>query len=320
MYLAKKAALVSSAAMALVFGLTALAGATGQGQTEKSVDKNTLQTPERLQRETVRAQPQINREALQAVRVQNAAPPEFERSQAEFKNMSLDDNNVYDFLVWAATSPRVQKEAVRAEIAARSGDEKISTQIQKLYPEILRDDFDFALVTLGVLGELKAKNSVKFFAGVLNQGYPADKTAADPGLTRREAIELLQSKAVQGLAYLGDDAATAIVLEAARSHPSRAVRSTAAEAFMFNAANKDDARKKLEDTLRAEDKVFLDTVSKGAMRNQEEFNKQLAEFYQRHPNEQFAPPGEPQGPERADEPVTDKDENRIPRAADRKPR
>lgn len=313
----KKAALLAGVATAFAAGLSAWPLAIGNDQ----VEKKTAPATETLRQQTTKAQPTINREALKAVEVKPAGPPAFERSTAQTTKMQLTSENVYDFLVWAATSPRDQKEDVRAEIARRAGDEKISAKIQELYPSILKDDFDFALVALSVLGELRAKNSVEFFSGVLDQRYPRETVQADPGLTKRESIELLQSKAVEGLAYLGDETADKLVLKAAAGHPSRAVRSAAVRAYLYNAENPQAAREKLRDILKEDDLIFLDTISKGAMSSPEEFNKRLAEFYARHPDQKFEAPGDPQGPERADEPARpDKDETQTPAPGETKPR
>lgn len=262
----------------------------------------------------------LSKRQIDLSRAQSPAPPRLQQTTASMKVMELDNSNVYDFLVWAATSPRGQKELVRAAIMRRAGDEKISAEIQALYPKILDDDFDFALVALGVLGELRALGSIKFLEGVLNQPYPKETVRADPGLTKRESIELLQSKAVQGLAYLGDPAADDIVFKAAASHPARAVRSAAVDALLYNARS-EATRERLIKTLRPEDQIFLDQVSKGAVQSPEEFNKRLAGFYERHPEAKFEAPGEPKGPERPDRRLKLRTDEKIaPQSGDQKPR
>lgn len=286
-------------------------------------EPNTPVTPVAVQSTETGAQIKdaISKGKIDLSRAQTPAPPRIQPSTASVKVMELDNSNVYDFLVWAATSPRAQKEVVREAISRRSGDEKISAEIQSLYPKILDDDFDFALVTLSVLGELRARNSIEFFEKILNQPYPKETVRPDPGLTRRESIELLQSKAAQGLAYLKDPKADEIVLKAAASHPARAVRSAAVEALLFNATDGTAMRERLTKILRPEDQIFLDQISKGAMRSPEEFNQQLAAFYERHPEAKFTPPGDPKTPARKQRPQKKRtDENTTPQSGETKPR
>lgn len=252
---------------------------------------------------------------------QTPAPPGFRPPMAEVKPVALEANSVYDFLVYAATATRSQKEEIRAMIARKQGDEAISKEVQALYPKILADDFDFALVTLSILGELRAKNAIGFFVGVLNQPYPEERMIADPGLTKRESIELLQSKAVQGLAYLKDPTVDAIVMKAAREHPSKAVRNAAVEALLYNASDRAGVRKSLGESLRKEDLIFLDQVSRGATQSPDDFNRQLAAFAERHPEARYEAPGEPTvkpKPVRPQKPR--KDEGVAPKSGNTEPR
>ncbi len=249
-----------------------------------------------LQKSTAPAMtPQISPAArdLQLRVVANPAPPEDRPGASQAKRVRLTLRTVDDFLLYAATAPVSEKERVRAAIARRAGDERIGAAIQERYRKIVEDDYDFALVALSVLGELRAKNSIPFFAGILDERVSANDRDFEHGLSRGDALNMLQAKAVEGLAYLKDPEADEIVLKTAAEHPSRHVRSAAVQAMLYNADDKAEARRKLEGVLSDEDRSLLDLVRRTGARQTGDFNARLAEIYKKYPDEMAAAPGEP---------------------------
>ena len=54
-------------------------------------------------------------------------------------------------------------------VSEQAGNEEIGIALQKSFQTTVGDDFDFALVQLSVLGELRAENSIPFFTEILTR-------------------------------------------------------------------------------------------------------------------------------------------------------
>lgn len=220
-------------------------------------------------------------------------PPKIDSPIVTTKSVTLSVETLDEFLIYAATSPVSEKENVRKIIAEQTGNEKIGLAIQESYRNTVRDDFDFALVQLSVLGELRAKNSIPFFVELLRTKVKDGTRDLEHGLSQRDRLSMLQVKAVQGLAYLQSPEADKIVIKTAAEHTSRAVRSAAVQAMLYNSNDKNITRKNLERILKTKDRSLLDLVRRTSTTKAEEFNNQLAEYYRKYPDEVATAPGKP---------------------------
>ncbi len=98
------------------------------------------------------------------------------------------------------------------------------------------------LIGLQVLGELQRPDALPFFKEVVWRSLP--KSEGDPNIgewiSAREYEEMVQSSAINGLAYLRAPDGTPLpeamreTLHVAKDHPSRAVRIAAIDAYMWN--------------------------------------------------------------------------------------
>jgi hypothetical protein len=103
---------------------------------------------------------------------------------------------------------------------------------------------------LSVLGELRREDAVGFLRDFAWRELPAKAAGARrEHLSPRARAEALQAKAMQGLAYLGTEAALTEARRAAREHESLVVRAAAVDAFMWNRGDTTDAREELRREL-----------------------------------------------------------------------
>jgi hypothetical protein len=248
-----------------------------------------------------------------------AEPPSLDPPILRTEPVKLSVDTLDEFLVYAATSPVSERETVRKMVSEQAGNEEIGIALQKSFQTTVGDDFDFALVQLSVLGELRAENSIPFFTEILTRKVRDGTRDLEHGLSERDMLNMLQVKAVQGLAYLQNPEADEVVLETAAEHHSRAVRSAAVQAMLYNAGDKDGTRARLEKVLRQEDRSLLDLVRRTPSTEKEEFNNQLAEYYRKYPEEVATAPGEPTGQTAAEyrDEEDSRDEAAKPQRADK---
>lgn len=108
------------------------------------------------------------------------------------------------------------------------------------YESIPRNSFHARLRSLEVLGELQRTDALAPLRRIVRQPLPARARGGAEGMTEREYEEMIQSKAVHGIAFIRtetgelDSTAMAEVRTVMRQHASRAVRVAAIDAYMWN--------------------------------------------------------------------------------------
>jgi hypothetical protein len=231
-----------------------------------------------------------------AARVYAQEPPVLMITPPESKAVHFTAQSLDDFIAWAGRSNDQDRELVRAYLLrAAPADWSIELLYEK-FQKARAANFDGALVVLSLLGELRNPKSIGIFQRIIWEQPAADERLEDGGLTARDTQEMLQSKAVEGLAYIQSIESLGAALEVAAKHPGQAVRSAAADAFLFNAGDSDDARARLLKALAPDERYMADRARKSADVSVDEFNKRLALFYERHPELIAEPPGEPTAP------------------------
>lgn len=120
------------------------------------------------------------------------------------------------------------------------------------YRKLPREAFQDRLLTIGMVGELKRAESMPFLREVTSAPLPAKDPKAAELLSQRELEEMIQAKAVQGLAYLATKEADAAVKDVMLEHESVHVQQTAIDAYMFNHKDSPEVAKELYQLLPAE--------------------------------------------------------------------
>ncbi|UXI70467.1 hypothetical protein [Tahibacter amnicola] len=204
------------------------------------------------------------------------------------------------FVDFAASSTMDEAESVRSAIAsARADAERVAAEIcseSRLSGDV---DHGRALVALAVLGELRTEASQACFNEWIARPLPQRGTRIDGEIQESVALETLQAKAVDGLAYLQTETANAEVLRIAGEHPSRIVRAEAIAAFLWNHKHSREARQRLLKVVKPDEQIFLDRVTRVAGEEPAAFNARLEAYLKAHPEVR------PEAPTRGTKPLDD---------------
>lgn len=154
------------------------------------------------------------------------------------------------------------------------------------YRRLSVESFNERLLSLQVLGELQRPDALVFFQEIIWLQLPDPDEDPNLGerISAREFQEMLQSSAVQGLAYLraadGLPLAESVAetLHVIRDHLSRAVKISAIDAYMWNQGDAESASRILYEELPEEFHMFVDRprFHQGASRAR--FSNQLDEW------------------------------------------
>ena len=207
---------------------------------------------------------------------------------------------VQAFVDWAGASTVPQREVGRAVIASASSNDDVARALVAIGQAALSTDHSRALLVIAIAGELRNGVTADFLREVLAIPLPPLPSANSINVApqefegenpERSSIEALQSKAVQGLAYLREGSKVGIsgslreVLDLASKHPSQAVRAEAARAFLFNyPGSQAEAQAVLIGLLRKGEELFAEPLEKLPGESAEAFNFKLALYLRRHPD------------------------------------
>jgi hypothetical protein len=145
-----------------------------------------------------------------------------------------------------------------------------------------------ALVALSILGETRSPRAIKHLRTVLWQALPTTGTIVDGEIAERVALEILEAKAVSGLAYSKDPIAEQEVLRAVSEHPSHHVRAEAAAVYRANHSDTAEVRELLMKRVRKGEERFVDRPIRSPGESKESVNKKLSEYMSAHP--EIVPP------------------------------
>jgi len=144
------------------------------------------------------------------------------------------------------------------------------------------------LVVLGMLGEMKRPDAVAQLRKVVWEPLPV----ADPqpeGLTERDFEEMIQAKAVQGLAFLATPQADAAVREVIEHHEALHVRVSAIDAYMWNHADSPETAAELYRLLPAELHPYVERPRFYRGMDRQEFTRRLRAWQQKWGNQPQSP-------------------------------
>jgi hypothetical protein len=214
------------------------------------------------------------------------------------------------FVDAASAAPVSRREEIRAIIGRARENAPVARGLIAEFEKARRTDFSRALVVLSLIGEQRHPMGTAFLQAFIWRPLPrGGKPVAELGLSpAAEALERLQVKAANALPYARTPAALAATLDVVRRHPLKPVRIEAASSYLWNAGNREEARRTLSRYLRPDERMVLDRPIREDGMSAEQFNRQLAVYLDRHPevrpppaqrNERGRPTRtveEPQGP------------------------
>jgi len=211
--------------------------------------------------------------------------------------ITLSVNTVDQFIAWANRSNTTDRLRVRDEIVKAREDSKVLAPLFERLEQAGKNDMGTSLIILGIIGELKNPASIGDLEKFIWQPLPDEQIVGHGALGDRDLLEMLQSKAVEGMAYLQTEEADRMTLRVISEHPSGAVRSAAIDAYLFNHEDSNQAKEELIRIVQGGDVLFLDRVRRVRSGNREKFNEGLVRFYQLHP--EATPPPPEKAPESA---------------------
>lgn len=196
--------------------------------------------------------------------------------------------SVAAYINWAAASTQRDKETARRELAEVRGNRQIGEAFCDYARRARYTDHSRALVTLGLLGEMKGAAGEACFREFLAMPLPTQGTVVDGEIIERRALASLQAKAIDGLAYMRTPQTDEEVLRLAREHPARIVRAEAINAYLWNHGDSEEAKQALRKRVREDEAIFVDRVRWNTGEKAESFNRKLEAFLKAHP-EAIAP-------------------------------
>ncbi len=199
---------------------------------------------------------------------------------------------------WAAVATPEEDDLVRRTVESGGDNPLIAEALCEHALEQRETDHSRALVTLALLGEMRSRHAADCLERVVSLPLPVEGTVVEGEILERTALEILQAKAIDGLAFLGDAGTDERVLKTVADHPSRIVRAEAIAAYLWNHESSDEARRELRKFIRPGEEIFLDRVVRVAGERAESFNPKLEAFLKAHP-ELIPPP--PERRERAED-------------------
>jgi hypothetical protein len=192
-------------------------------------------------------------------------------------------DDVQAFLDWAGGSHADEADYARSLIVRAGRNPEV---VKRLIDEVEKNqfaDFSRALLTLGVLGELKTSVAEEFLTDFAFRPLPDKGTEVDGEILEQTQAAMLQGKAVDGLAYLNTERSNRVLFKIVAGHPSRIVRAEAINAYLWNHGDSEEAKRTLAQFVAKDELIFLDRVRRVKGERPEVFNAKLEAFLKAHP-------------------------------------
>lgn len=142
------------------------------------------------------------------------------------------------------------------------------------YRQLPAEAIERRLVVLGILGEMKRSDAAAQLREVVWAPLPPADSQGDM-LTARDFEEMVQVKAVQGLAYLATPQADAAVREVIKDHEALHVRVSAIDAYMWNHGDSPETAAELYRLLPADLHLYVERPRFHRGMDREEFMRKL---------------------------------------------
>jgi hypothetical protein len=162
--------------------------------------------------------------------------------------------------------------------------------IARQYKQLPAEALEHRLVVLGMLGEMKRSDALAQLREVVWAPLPPADSQADK-LTARDLEEMVQVKAVQGLAFLATPEADAEVREVIAKHEALHVRVSAIDAYMWNHGDRPETAADLYKLLPAELHPYVERPRFQRGQNAQEFTRKVRAWQEKWGNQTQSPAG-----------------------------
>lgn len=220
--------------------------------------------------------------------------------------VSLSGETIDQFIAWAGRSDSTGYLKVREEILKAREDSTVLAPLFDRMEKTGTNDIGTSLIILGILGELKNPQLIGRLENFVWEPLPAEEKVGHGGLSKRDLVEMLESKAIECLAYVRTETSDKATLRVIREHASVAVRSAAIDAYLYNHEDSVEVKEWLRGIVQKQDLPFLDRVRRMSSGDREAFNEGLIRFYKLHPDMIAPAPGVAPGKAIADTGKVDK--------------
>jgi hypothetical protein len=152
--------------------------------------------------------------------------------------------------------------------------------LARQYRQLPAEAIEQRLMVLGMLGEMKRSDALAQLREVVWAPLPPADSQPEK-LTERDLEEMIQVKAVQGLAYLATPQADAAVREVIESHEALHVRVSAIDAYMWNHGDSPKTAAELYRLLPADLHSYVERPRFHSGMEREEFTRRLRAWQQK---------------------------------------
>jgi hypothetical protein len=205
--------------------------------------------------------------------------------------VSLEARTLDDFLTWVAGTPVSDVQVVRDAVAASRSDAEVGAALIASLFNLPVADIGQHLLLLSVIGEMRQPAFVEPLVKFI--GLPADSIVRDRSnsgacgacTSHLDTAAMLKARAVEMLAWLRTSEALEAVLGFARYHESRGVRHAAVDAFTYNHEDSPEAVARARAAARRDEAKLVGLPRFTRESNPEELSRNVAAFYEQHPED-----------------------------------
>jgi len=208
--------------------------------------------------------------------------------------VSLDATTLEQFAKWASTASPRQTDDIIRQIELVTDKPAVIDAIASHLSFASTTTVDDQLTYLSILGQLKHDRATipleKYVYSldclVFEELRDVQGTAINRSMTSMlDVCAMVKAHAVNMIAYIDSATAQQVVLGAIARHPSRFVRISAMNAFLFNSGDSAIALDTVRRYARVDEQIFVGLPRLDSTISLQEFNQKVHQFYIDHPEQ-----------------------------------
>jgi hypothetical protein len=207
----------------------------------------------------------------------------------------LSVSTIDKFVFWVLTMNSTQVDDVTKQIALVAADDSIVDAVAARLSFTNAVSVEHQLIYLSVLGQMKNERAIAPLRDYVNSSecpvFEQINQEKIPSLSTSvlDTCAMLKSHAINMISYINTPVAREVVLQAVSDHPSKTVRISAIDAFLYNAGDSPAAIQLVGRSVRSDERIFIGLPRLDPGTSLKEFDQRVERFYREHP-EQLPPP------------------------------
>lgn len=204
----------------------------------------------------------------------------------------LEVSTIEKFVDWVSSMPVSQVPDVKKQIALVASDTTLVDAIAGKLSFQTPVSYGRQLIYLSILGEMKNEHALPALSSFVNskdclvfEERGLLKADSSQGTTYFDYCAGLKSAAINMISYINSQSARQIVLRAIHDHPSRAVRVSGMNSFLYNQNDSTAAVELVRRHARANEAKLVGIPRLEPQSNLKEFGDRLARYYAEHPED-----------------------------------